>query len=415
MDAAAARQDHDSKSILMLTADRQIDRRILLQADSLEKAGWQVTILAMKEEDADRRSDSRVVRVGGGTEVGGLEERVADGYRQLARRLPMNGPVMRLLKGLAWRFLVDQETFHARLYSGVASRFAPQVVVAHDLPMLPVSCQVARACGARLVYDSHELYSEQEFPARERKRWAEIEARYIGNCDAVMTINESIAGELARRHALRLVHVISNAERTSDPPTRSRRFHELFGLPATRKLLLFQGGLSAKRNLQALVEAMRHVTNPDVVLVILGDGALRQNLMREARSQPGAQRVFFHPAVPQHELLRHTAAADAGVIPYQATCLNNYFCTPNKLFEFIAAGVPILGSDLPEISKMVAGRGIGLVGEMSSARAVAGLIDQLFADEARFAVWRKNLQETRKAVCWEAEEGKLLAIYGALP
>ncbi|MCM8612121.1 glycosyltransferase [Accumulibacter sp.] len=411
--AAAARQGRESDSILMLTADRQIDRRILLQADSLGKAGWRVTILAMKDDDTGRRDDSRVVRVSGGGS-GGLEERVADGYRRLAGWLPMNGSVMRTLKRLAWRFVVDQETFHARLYSDAASRFTPQVVVAHDLPMLPVASQVARACAARLVYDSHELYSEQEFSARERKRWAEIEARYIGHCDAVMTINESIAHELRCRHALHRVHVISNAERATGAPPRSRRFHQRFGLPATCKLLLFQGGLSENRNLQVLVQGMRHVTNPDVALVILGDGALQQRLMRDARSLPGAQRVFFHPAVPQCELLAHTGAADAGVIPYQATCLNNHFCTPNKLFEFIAAGIPILGSDLPEIRSMITGRGIGLVGDMSSPRATASLIDDLFADEARLSAWRDNLQQVRRTVCWEAEEGKLIAIYEAL-
>ncbi|MEF8729096.1 MAG: glycosyltransferase family 4 protein [Accumulibacter sp.] len=414
MDAAAARQDHESNSILMLTADRQIDRRILLQADSLERAGWRVTILAMTDDDTQQRDEPRVVRAGAGGQGGGRERQVAYGYRQLARRLPMNGAMMRSLKRLAWRFLVDQETFHARLYGDAASRFAPRVVVAHDLPMLPVASQVARACGARLVYDSHELYSEQEFSARERRRWAEIEACYIGNCDAVMTINDSIAGELARRHAVRQVHVISNAERASDPPPRSRSFHQLFGLPATRKVLLFQGGLSANRNLQALVAAMGHVKNPEIVLVILGDGAMKERLTREARRQPGTQRVFFQAAVPQHDLLSHTAAADGGVIPYRATCLNNYFCTPNKLFEFIAASVPVLGSDLPEIRSMVTGRGIGLVGDMNSAPAVAALIDEFFGDEARLDAWRENLQQTRRAVCWEAEEGKLLAIYEAL-
>ena len=400
-------------TVVMLTPDRQIDRRILLQADSLEAVGWTVIIIAMPL-DASAVDDRRVVRIGSSESGAKRENLVLDAYRWVRRHVPMNGAVMRWMKRIAWRYVVDQESFYTKLFWSTAQRYRPTVFVAHDLPMLPVASRLAAVSGAKLVYDSHELYSEQEFSKRESSRWQQIEAMYIGSCDAVTTVNRSIAIELERRYGVANVAVIRNAERCAAPPLASRRFHELFGLPADKRVLLLQGGLSAGRNLENMVDAMQHVRNASVVLVVLGDGLLLKHLQARARPTALKGRVYFHPAVAQEALLGFTAAADAGIVPYQATCLNNYYCTPNKLFEFIAAGIPVLGTDLPEIRRLVHDHEAGLVGDMATSEGLALLIDQFFSDEERFARWRHNVSMLRKTVCWEQEEKKLLEIYEVL-
>jgi glycosyltransferase involved in cell wall biosynthesis len=264
------------------------------------------------------------------------------------------------------------------------------------------------------VYDSHELYSEQDFSDRERRRWTEIEAKYIGACDVVITVNQSIATELEQRYGLSGVRVIYNAERAQGTPPASRRLHEAFALSAEKRIVLLQGGLSAGRNLEVLVDAMRYVQHPDVVLVVLGEGLLLHRLQQIARQEGLKGRVFFHAAVPQGALLGLTAAAEAGVIPYQSTCLNNHYCTPNKLFEFIAAGLPILATDLPEIRRIVEGHGIGLVGDTSSPRKLAALMDDFFSDTQRLAAWKARAAVARQSICWEQEEKKLAEIYEGL-
>jgi glycosyltransferase involved in cell wall biosynthesis len=397
----------------MLTPDRQIDRRILLTADSLEAAGWDVTIVAMPL-DTPGRDDWRVVRIGTHTGAANRENRVLDAYRWVRSHLPMNGRLMRWMKRMAWRYLVDQESFYFKLFYTTASRYSPRVFVANDLPMLPLARKLAEACGARLVYDSHELYSEQDFSDRERRRWTEIEAKYIGACDVVITVNQSIATELEQRYGLSGVRVIYNAERAQGTPPASRRLHEAFDLSAEKRIVLLQGGLSAGRNLEVLVDAMRYVQHPDVVLVVLGEGLLLHRLQQIARQEGLKGRVFFHAAVPQGALLRLTTAAEAGVIPYQSTCLNNHYCTPNKLFEFIAAGLPILATDLPEIRRIVEGHGIGLVGDTSSPRKLAALMDDFFSDTQRLAAWKARAAVARQSICWEQEEKKLAEIYEGL-
>lgn len=399
--------------VLMLTADRQIDRRILNSATSLRTAGWEVVIVGAPVDLASA-TEPGVVRIGSVFAEATRESLVAWCYRWLRTRMGRNSRLIRWLKQRAWYYLVDHETFHAKLYWPTIKDIQATVIVANDLPMLPVAARLADTCGARLVYDSHELYSEQEFPAVERKRWQTVERKYIGRCDAVITVNESIANELERRYSLSGVHIILNAERCSEPPNPSRYWHETYRLPADALILLFQGGLSANRNLEQMVQAMHGLQNPAVHLVLLGDGEMQPMLAKLVQRHQLIGRVHLHPAVPQDRLLALTAAADAGIIPYQAICLNNLYCTPNKMFEFIAAGLPILASDLPEIRRIVVGYDIGTVADVGNADQIRAKIQDFFAVPARLVHWRRNLQTTRSLVSWEVEAKKLLRIYEPL-
>lgn len=396
----------------MLTTDRQIDRRTLQQADSLEKAGWVVSILAMPEDIASSKDDPRVVRVQLKKQTLGLKRfSLLSLYRTIRRHLPMNGHLMRFLRRILWSYVVNPEAFYSDLFADELKRFTPHVVMAIDLPILSAAALHARRCGAKLVYDSHELYSEQEFSTHEKRRWKAIEEKFIHQCDAVITVNQSIASKLQSRYGMNLVHVIYNAINSTGVVQKNKLFHQAFGLPLERKILLFQGGLSKGRHLETLVQAMKYINNPCIDLVILGDGQVRKALERRALSLRIKHRVYFLPAVPQDQLLEYTQSADVGVIPYQATCLNNLYCTPNKLFEFIAAGIPIMGSSLPEINHIVLKHQLGLTGKMSSSDELAHLIDEVFRNEEQLEAWKKNSLMAQQQFSWRHEEQKLLQIF----
>lgn len=400
---------------LMLTTDRQIDRRTLLIANSMELAGLSVVIVALPLDIETPETDSRVLRIQ--TRQSNLKTKNLSLLllsKWLRRHLAMNGNLMRFLKRATWSYIVKQEPFYRSLFSHAISQYNPQFVVAVDLPTLPSATEVASRCRAKLIYDSHELYCEQEFSRREKRAWKTIEEKYIGACDVVITVNPSIAAELEQRYSLSEVKVIYNAENCEHTPKKTGLLHEVFNLAANKKIILFQGGLSAGRNLDVVVQAMSYLNNPNINLVVLGDGPLRFALERRAAAKGLAHRIHFHAAVPQQDLLKFTEAADAGLIPYQANCLNNYYCTPNKLFEFIAAGLPILASQLPEIENLVLGQQIGMVGDMSRPQSLAQLIDEFFSNEARLRSWQDNTLEARKHICWKTEEQKILTILESL-
>jgi len=280
--------------------------------------------------------------------------------------------------------------------------------------MLPVAVRLKAQTGARLVYDSHELYCEQAFSSREKRRWQRVERDHIGACDLVITVNDTIARELRARYTIPSVEVILNAVPLAATTKPARYFHDHYGLAPHIRVALFQGGLTEGRNLHTLVDAAGHLKSGNVVLVLMGDGELVAPLRRQIARRGLADSVFLHPAVAQSALPAITRSADAGLIPYQADCLNNTYCTPNKLFEFIEAGVPILASDLPELRKFVHNLHIGLVGDLSTPEHTARLIDLLFEDSSRLATWRTNLASVRQQLCWETEEKKLIRMFATL-
>jgi len=399
--------------IIILTPDRQIDRRILLAADSLEAAGWKVLIISISL-DKPASSSSRVGRVGVFRSRHSHDWKVLNAYHWIRSNLPVNGGILAWMKRIAWRYFVDQEKFYFNLFHDTLSEYQPLVLIANDLPVLPVAAYFAAKSGAKLVYDSHELFCEQDFSLREKNRWKQIESKYIGACDQIITVNDSIAAELSSRYGVVHANVIYNAERIYDVKQRKRLFHKKFNLSGSSKILLLQGGLTPGRNLDVLVRSMKYVASSSVVLVVLGCGAMLGKLRAISKEERLSGRVLFHEAVPQEALLGLTASADAGVIPYRATCLNSYFCTPNKLFEFLAVGLPILSTDLPEISKIIKGHDVGLVGDTSSPRRFAALIDLFFSDENRLSAWRANALQFRKTMCWELEGEKYVSVVSRL-
>lgn len=276
--------------------------------------------------------------------------------------------------------------------------------IAHDLPLLPTAVRCAQQHDAASVYDSHELWAEQEFEPSVKARWSALEREWIGHADAVVAVNRSIGEELAKRYGLDEVSIVHNAEHPIPPEhDRPRLFHERFGLSAAARVVLFQGGYTATRNLESLVEAFRHVADPGIHLVMLGWGEAQYRLERVARRHSLGRRVHFHPKVPQDALLAYTRSADVGIIPYQPVCLNSRYCTPNKLFEFIAAGLPIIATDLPELRRFVAGLDIGVVGDTSTAESIARLIDAFFSDAAQAARFAANMPAAQKSASWAAE------------
>lgn len=403
------------RSILMLTTDQAIDRRILLQAAALDADGWDVTVLAPPGPQA--ADEPCVVRVGSSAAAPPPRGSAAvlRAYRLVRALVPADAAWLSWLRNATWQHLLPPDVFLQRLFAPAAAGMRADIVVAHDLPVLAAAASIAAHHRAKLVYDSHELYCEQELPEATRRMWAAIERREIGACDAVITVNPAIAGEFARRYGLASVHVIQNAApATVEPPASQRLFHAAFGLDPSVQIVLLQGGLSAGRNLEALIDAVPLLASPAIHVVFLGNGQLERSLAARAGAAGVAGRVHFHPAVHFRALDAWTASADVGVIPYQPTCLNNLYCTPNKLFEFVAAGLPMIATDLPELRRLIAGYDIGRLAGTGSPPELAAAIDALLGNPSEVERLRRNLIEARRRLNWASEAERLVAIYRGL-
>lgn len=294
--------------------------------------------------------------------------------------------------------------FFARIHRDVrraAMERPARVYHASDLYTLPALAAAARRHGGRLVYDARELYPYVASTAGRpwtTYAWRWIESRYIHRANAVFTVSESIAGHLSRLYGVARPAVLYNV-----PPRRDVRpspwLREHTGIAPDRALILHQGQMRPDRGCTRLVDAMRDV--PNATLVFLGDGPLKPILARQVDAHGLHDRIRFIDPVPPDALLPVTAGADVGVTLLEDTCLNHRFALPNKLFEYLMAGLPVLGSDLPEIRRVVAGFGVGCVVDPADRGALVAAMTRMAGDAAARTRWTERVPEVLETFSWE--------------
>jgi glycosyltransferase involved in cell wall biosynthesis len=293
-------------------------------------------------------------------------------------------------------------------------RERPDVVHAHDAAMLAPGLAGARSVGARLVYDSHELATG--VPYRERL-WAlfvrMLERAVIRRCDAVVTVSDGIADRLLELHGLRQRPAVVRNVPDESGPHGAGRLRDTLGIGAA-PLVLHQGAPARHRGCEQLVRAMASV--PGAHLVFLGDegdpgyGAVLARLAAGCGLQ---DRVHFLPSVALEELLAETAQADVGVSLLEDVCENHRLALPNKVFEYVAAGVPVVVSRLPEVSRLVERHGIGWTADASDPDDVARALREALAGRAEPELAR-NLAAAAEELSWTREQQRLLAVYERL-
>jgi len=366
------------------------DARVHKEAQALAEAGYAVTVIALWQP-------------------GLAEEETGAGYRVRRLRLYSRGWRGRLVAPLVkyLEFIVRVQRF--------ASLEPARVYHAHDANTLLPAWLAARRTGARLVYDAHELETGRSFAGSRlagfyQRIWVWPERTLIRRTDAVITVSEGIADELVRLYGIRRPAVIVNCPEWS-PPGRSNRLRDELGIPGNLKIALYLGSVVPGRGIEPFLEAVQRL--PGVAGVVLGDGPLRSGCLR--RIQSGVwKRVYLPGRVPLADLPGYTASADVGVVLIQPICRSYRLALPNKLFEYLHAGVPVVGSDLPEIARIIREYGVGEVVNPDDPASIAEGIARLLEDPVRYACARDNTTRVAAAYNWKQESSRLVALYRQL-
>ena len=280
-----------------------------------------------------------------------------------------------------------------------ASRSRPAgLYLASDLYSLPALAAAAGRWGGALVYDSRELYAALDSSAGRwwvSAVWQTVERLFITRADAVLTVSDGIADRLAEATGVARPTVLYNAP----PPNRQRDRGELkraLGLPDDgRVVVLYQGLFRRGRGLETLVEAAKAVGG--VRLVLIGEGALEDEI--RARGRGLGDRLVVHPFVPPDRLSALTPGADLGACLIEPITESLRLSLPNKLFEYLSAGVPVLASPLPEI-RAVVDHGVGVLADPSDPAAVAEALRQSLVPGLR-AGWSACTADALDRYSWD--------------
>jgi|GEM_PF-1020979 len=399
------------KRVLMVAPDCfMIDRRILQQARTLIEHGCRVTLVSGFEcpQEAHYFQD--------GVEIHRFQYDWDDErLKKIRAKLPENDRlrmfVNRAFLAIARRCLPLSPFDLFALTQ--ACQFPADVVHIHDLPCLKYGTRLAAQWGVPLVFDAHEIYYEQEcLPPRQQRALKRQERRGARHVDLFITVNQAIADWYADRYGIKPMVLMNCA----DGPTKifgneqRRGLRDKAGLPHEARVVLYQGWISSERNITTLVQAAEFLPD-DAYLVLIGYGEHEQHLRSLADGQPWADKVRFLGRVEPDEILGLTAGADVGVIPYQPIDLNHKLCSPNKFFEYVQTGVPVVAEDLVFFREMAERYGVVALGRLATPQGMADTINGLLADPNRLEIMRHACNEAAQTLNWQTEGNKLIQAY----
>jgi glycosyltransferase involved in cell wall biosynthesis len=288
------------------------------------------------------------------------------------------------------------------------------VLVANDLDTLLANYSVSKFKPfSRLVYDSHEYFTEvPELIHRKKVKqiWETIEAWIFPKLKTIYTVNSSIAKLYADKYQ-KEIKVVRNISPSWEPVNLKSK--KELGIPEKKNLIILQGaGINIDRGAEEAIQAMKLVEN--TVLMIVGDGDVVFQLKTYVIDNQLVGKVLFFDKRPYNEMMNFTYYADLGLTLDKPTNINYRYSLPNKVFDYIQAETPIIGTNLIEISKILSEYGVGEIIEEFTPENLALLINSIFSSESKLANLKANCSKARKVLNWESEIEILKEIYSSI-
>jgi len=281
------------------------------------------------------------------------------------------------------------------------------LLVANDLDTLLPNYLASKWKKIPLVYDSHELFCEvPELQHSHLKRgiWQQLEKTIVPNLKHCITVNDSIAKIFKDRYQVSFA-VVRNIPEWNSPKFRSRL--EL-GLPEDKKIVILQGaGINIQRGAEEVVEAMQWVEG--ALLLIIGGGDVWPELHKRVDRFGLRDKVQLIDKLPKEQLVAYTMVSDLGLSLDKNTNLNYYYSLPNKLFDYLFAGVPVLASRLPELEKIISTYVVGDFIENHEVKHIAAKLNELLHDP-KLQQYKTNTRNVQQAYNWPLEKLRLIAV-----
>lgn len=291
---------------------------------------------------------------------------------------------------------------------------------AHDVSALPACYFAARLRRKPLIYEAHEMplferpWSEMSRSRRLlHKLLTVLLAHIVPNCAGIITVSPPIVRGICNRYHVPNVILIRNTPVYRAVP-KSDRLRQYLGLNPAVRIALYQGYLQSGRSLDRLVRAAAFL-EPDIVIVMMGKGigTVKPELEALISSEGLGDRVKIIPPAPYEELLDWTASADIGLTIFSPDySLNVRMYLPNKLFEYLVAGLPILTSPIEAIVDIIRTYDVGQVLSSLEPAALGEAMNRMLADPVALERMRRNaLDAAKNELCWEKESPRLIRLY----
>lgn len=295
------------------------------------------------------------------------------------------------------------------------------IIHAHDLNALFPAYLLSKMKRCKIIYDSHELYTEM---AGNRSRfinlyWRKTEKYLIRRTDRVIAANISRAIIMYNEYGAREIpEVIMNIPSIQSYSVKNKTNNLQLFLKSSgvlyNNIVLYQGGIGKHRKIDNLVLSVRYWAE-QTILILLGPvtEVYKSDLINLIQTYHLSDKVFFHPAVNSDELLSYTKSADVGVVIYDDSTRNNYYCAPNKLFEYTFSGIPIIACNFPELRRIINNYGVGELFNPNDMRSISNAVNKIITNKSYYMSYKK-LEILTKKYNWENEKAKLYQLYKSM-
>ncbi len=365
------------KVVLLVFNSFVNDSRVLKEAVSLHDNDYEVKIIAHLDKDLNAQEDLFGISL---VRVSYLDRKKAD----------------RLDKLFAYAQYFIQAVKLSR---------HSDILHCNDLNTLPIGVVVKVFFNkeVKIVYDAHE-YEINDKPNQSRlsiKLHYLLEKLLIKYADGVITVSDAIADAYTKLYGIKKPALVLNTPAYQEIEKKDI-FRETFSIPKEKTVYLYQGGLSRGRGIETLLDTFVQVDEQNVI-VFMGYGPLAGMVQEYALKYVN---IFYHEAVSPDILLDYTCSGDFGILFYENSCLNHDYCSPNKMFEYLMAEIPVIVSNLYEMKKIVNEYKIGIVAQDNSIQGLKQAI------EDSKALDQEEVQEKIKKIYnWEAQEKVLFHLY----
>jgi glycosyltransferase involved in cell wall biosynthesis len=403
---------------MVVYGDIAHDSRVQREANSLAQAGHSVVIFCLEASSYGMSELDDAVEV----VVRAPERGIVPGSPRRSAGTSSRSPLRVVAERVSWFWGYARNLYTwGRAITRPSGSF--DIWHAHDLSGLMAVAQ-SIPDEARLVYDVHDLFLDAgtaaDLPSPARWALRRYEQHLVRRVDATICVNNGLARVFERRYRPRSLTVVHNCPPRWTPPNmRPDLIREATGIPPGAPIVLYHGLLGANRGVERLIEAMHEPGLEDAHLVFMGYGELVDPL-RDRVSEPRyGGRVHVLDPVPPLDLLPWVASADVGAIALPGVTANIYLSTPNKLFECLSAGTPVVVSDFPAMREIVLDDPAGPLGvacDPSDVGDIARALRELVGVDGpdREDLRRRCLAASHERWNWESEVARLVAVYDRL-
>lgn len=363
------------------------DTRVIKEGISLKKAGYNVKIIALHENGFPEKSNEHTLDV----------HRVKLATRSWAKIKPVQ--------------LIKYFEFILRVLFSYTK--CADVIHCHDLNALPIGIlsKLLTLGRVKVVYDAHEFETEVHGLSRSSKFFMRILEKIC-----IKFTDENIIPSRLAAEAYAEMYSIEPPEQVLNCPYYSKVeatsvLRDEFNIKVDQKIFLYQGILAEGRGIEILLDVFSNLESNDAIMIFMGFGPFEAMIKSYSKKY---ESIIFREAVSPDILHSYTASCDVGISFIEDTCLSYKYCMPNKLFEYLMAGLPVLVSARPLMQEIVEKESVGIVALSDDSEGFKNAIESII--DSDFDTMRNNVSKLRetKKFSWEKQEEKLLQIYQRL-